>query len=249
MHVSSSARLTLALLAGGLAGTLPSQAAPDPVTGTSSAVFINPVQEAGSAPFLTGVGTNDIKWGDNTGTGTAKNELGFSTGSFNTLTDTPFVVGRLSYFNGTSATGTNIDGIALMPTLVFTAPAGIGTQSFTFEVPITATPNTGTQAQNADYITLATSFPNQAFTLGGKVYTLALTGFGNVNASNGFLANNNTELHVLEGASGSADLFGKVTLAPSTVPEPSQTLALAIGALGLAGLTLSRSRKKAAAAA
>ena len=134
------------------------------------------------------------------------------------------------------------------PTLVFTTPAAIGTQSFTFEIPITTTPNTGTQAQNADYITLATSFPQQTFVLGGKTYTLALTGFGNVDTTNGLLANNNTELHVFEGKGGGADLFGKVTLASNATPEPSQSLALAIGALGLAGLAVSRRRKNAAAA-
>ena len=246
MRLSSSAGFTLALLAGGLAAALPSLA--DPVKGTSSAVFITPVQEVNSSPYLTGVGTNDIKWGNNAGFGTPQNELGFSNGLFDTITDTPFVVGHLTYFNGSSVLGTNIDGIHLMPTLVFTTPAAIGTQSFTFEIPITTTPNTGTQAQNADYITLATSFPQQTFVLGGKTYTLALTGFGNVDTTNGFLANNNTELHVFEGKGGGADLFGKVTLASNATPEPSQSLALAIGALGLAGLAVSRRRKNAAAA-
>jgi len=172
-------------------------------------------KEGNAGPFLSGVNTNDIKWGDSSSFGTPQNELRFTGSTFNSTTDTPFRVGSLFYFNGTSATNTGITGTDLKATLVFTAPAGIGTQSFTFEIPITATANTADPVASADYITLATSFPNENFILGGKTYTLSLTGFGNVDASNGFLANNNTELHVFEGKGGGADLFGKVTLAPT----------------------------------
>ena len=243
MRVSSSAGLMLALLAmAGLTSFHAAQA--DPVAGNGSAIFINPVTEPGSV--YSGAGTSDITWGT-IGFRTPANELSFAGSAFNSTTDTPFKLGTLKYFNGSTATGTNIDGVDLQTTLAFTVPGGLGSPTFTFNIPITSTPNTNNQITDADYITLANSFPGQTFTIGSNVYTLALTGFQNVDATNGYLAGpGNDELHVYEDASGSADLYGKVTLAsnnPAAVPEPSQSAAMIVGIFGLAGLAIARRRK------
>jgi hypothetical protein len=216
---------------------LPAQALP--IAGTTSGVFVNPLPTGSTT---TGVETNDLTFGDATGFATGPNRFTFSALPFNTQTDTDFQVGTFTYFNGTTLAGTTIDAIDLQVGLDFTTPsAGLQTSSFGLDV-ITTT-NTGVPDLDADAVLLPNSFSSTIFMLGDTEYTLQLLGFRNVEGD-GFLTSTNTRLNVREGATASAQLFGRVTAdlpeTPTSVPEPLSILSL----FGIASAALPLRRKE-----
>jgi len=70
----------------------------DDVVGSATATFVNP-QPGG---VVTGVGTNAFTYGDPGGFGTGPNSLTFAGVGFSSAFETPFKVGTLTYFNGTT---------------------------------------------------------------------------------------------------------------------------------------------------
>lgn len=215
-------------------GTAPSYAVP--VTGSATGIFVNP-QPAGST--VTGVGTSDFKYGDNTGQNSPMNELSFAGSSFNGQTETKFKVGTLTYFNGVTVVGTSPLTVDLQLTTTFTAPS-LGPVPSTFSLSLVVTPNTGTPAENADYVLFPSSYSSSTFLIGSTTYTVKIVDFENV-MGDGFLPSDGTQLHVLEGGRASADLYAVVTSQISGVPEPS-TWAMML--LGFAGVGFMAYRRK-----
>ena len=210
------------------------------VSGTTSGIFVNPNPSGGSI-VTTGVGTSNFTWGD--GSPPPPNSLSFAAAPFSTTTETPFKIGTLTYFNGTTVSGTTPNSIDLKITLNFGTPPA-GNQSSSFTLMLDSTPNTGTPQQNADYVYFPSAFSNTTFMIGGTTYTLKLTGFQNVRGVAGFLGSNgNTEFHVEEGGTASADLYGVVTSNLSGIaPEPVHVRPRRRGACGLIAYGLRRRR-------
>jgi hypothetical protein len=225
---------TLFLAAALGAAALPGHA--DPVSGTTSGVWIHP--DPGAAPIVTtGVGTPTFTWGASA----APNSLAFDKGpgTFATLTESPFKVGKITYFNGTTTIGTTPDTIDLALTLNFAEPLlGAIVSDYTFK--LVTTPNTDDPIASADYVYLPTAFSTTSFLIDGTTYNVKLAGFENV-VGDGFLSSDNLSFHVEEGRTASADLYAVVTTEVSSVPEP-QNLALLAAGLGLMGLAARRRR-------
>ena len=211
----------------GLVGSLlfSGQAAAAVVTGTTSGNFVNPLP---SNAVTTGAGTSNFTFG--TGSGTPPNELSFAGTSFSSAYETPFKVGTLSYFNG-STLGIAATSVDLSLTMNFVAP-NLPSVSNSFALNLVATPNTGTADQNADYVYFPGSFGTSDFDVGGTVYHVQLIGFENI-VGDGFLTSDSSQLHVREGSSATADLYAEVTSQVPAVPEPA-TWAMMI--LGFAGI-------------
>ena len=135
-----------------------------PVSGTTSGTWINPNPSA--APIVTtGVGTSAFTWGDGTGFGTGPNSLTFAGGAFAGVLETPFKVGTIAYFNGTTAIGTTADTINLQLALNFGVPAlppVVGSYLFT----LNTTPNTGDPDGDADFVDLPSAFSSTDFLIG-----------------------------------------------------------------------------------
>lgn len=212
------------------------------VTGTDSGVFVNP--SWGSV--TTGVGTSHFTYGDPNGFGTGPNSLTYAAANpISSTTETPFKLGTLTYYNGTTSVGTTPDHVDLKINLHLTQP-GMINQNFTFTLDLMSTPNTGNSNQNADYVYFPSSYSSTTFMAGGQTYTLQLLGFANV-VGDGFLQSNSSELHVRESGTATADLMGMVTTHLSPVPEPTSIASGAVACLfGLVGM--SRRARKAARA-
>src|SRR6266705_354284 len=119
-------------------GSVPARS--DDVSGSASGVFVNP-QPAGAV--TTGVGTSDLKYGVGFG-GSLPNELSFSGSTFAGPFETPFTVGTLSYFNGTTFQGTEPSAVDLAVTISFTAPIGVGAVLSPFALRLNSKPTSGT---------------------------------------------------------------------------------------------------------
>jgi hypothetical protein len=218
------------------AASLPTYAA-DPVSGTTGGVWVNP--NPGVAPIVTtGVGTSTFTWGQSTGA-TPANSVVFdnSPGTFASVTETPFKVGQLTYFNGTTSIGTNPDSVDLALTLDFNQPTlGAIVSDYTFK--IVTTTNTDDPDASADYLYLPSAFSMTTFVIGDTTYDVKLTGFSNI-VGDGFLASDDLALHVREAGTASADLYAVVTSEVAAVPEP-QNVALLLAGLGMMGLVARR---------
>ncbi len=208
-----------------------------PVSGSTSGFWVNPIPSA--APIVTtGVGTSVFTWGDNTGFGTPPNSLTFAGGPFNGLLETPFKVGTITYFNGTTALGSTPDSIDLALTLNFAMPAlPPVVSSYLFS--LNTTTNTADPDESADFVNLPSAFSSTDFLIGGTTYRVKLTGFENI-LGDGFLTSDALQFHVREGGTASADLFASVTTQP--VPEP-QSYALMLAGLAAVGAIARRRRQ------
>lgn len=208
------------------------------VLGVNNGVFVN-----ASPPGATTTGSDTGSFTYGQGNPPPPNSLNYSPNNpISSTTETPFTLGRLTYFNGTTAAGTVPDSVDLQITLNLTEPAVV-TRTFTFTLNLVVTSNVGDPDQDADFVFFPASITSQTFSGGGQTYTLALTGFGNVQGD-GFLASNSSQFRVREGGTASADLMGIVTTNVAATPEPTTLASAGFGALalGLYGLRRHRSR-------
>ncbi|HEY9651653.1 MAG TPA: choice-of-anchor K domain-containing protein [Coleofasciculaceae cyanobacterium] len=213
--------------------TLSSNAQAQTFAGNSSGTWGDPNPGANTSPQFSGVGTNTFTWGDPNGFGVGANQLIFNGNTFSAGIDTLFQVGDLTYFNGTTTIGTTVASVPLNVQLAFATPS-VFSEVFSFDFNLVSTPNTGTPEQNADSVYPISSFGSRSFSFGGTDYTLQLTGFSQDGG-----ATTVSEFRVLEGATTTAAVFGRITAAPSKdVPEPAT-----IGGLGLLGVYLMSRRR------
>ena len=97
------------------------------------------------------------------------------------------------------------------------SPVAAGPTAIPIQMNLINTPNTSDPVASADYVFLPGNLPPITLTsVGGAPITIEAAGFGNATA-NGFTAIN--QFHVFEGASASADLFGRIAVRSSR-PKP-----------------------------
>ena len=196
------------------------------VTGFSTGTFVNPLP---ATAITSGVGTNTFNFGtafDNVGAG----QISFESASFSSGFNTPFKLGKLRYFNGTTVNDSEADSVDLSLGLTFTTPS-IPTSFSTFNLSLINSPNTSSPDDSADYLFFNGTKTLAPFFIDGISYNVNLTGFGNV-VGDGFLTSNSSQFRIREGSSATADLFGVVTVA-TEVPEPGSLALLGIGLVGL----------------
>ncbi len=161
-----------------------------------------------------GLGTNTFSWG--TGVDSPSSSLSFVGKSVQgAIPEQPFVIGTLSYLNGSVLAGTEAHSVGLETTFTF---SGL-TQSFDYGFTLINTPNTSNPIASADSVLLSNSLPSARFDLNGVNYTVNLA-FGTVTGG-GFSQVN--QFFVLEGGSASADLIGSITASTSTTTPPVVT--------------------------
>jgi hypothetical protein len=178
-----------------------------------------------SDPGYTGVGTNRFTWGlplpDNKNFGTPANSLTFNGTSFKTDFDSLFKIGDLTYFNGTVPLYTNVEKVPLNLSVSFQNPSLIA-EVFEYNFNLVNTRNDSSNPEdNADFVFPSPAAANRSFTYNGNQYTLELTGFSQDEG-----ATSAKEFRVLEGATTTAAIYGKITSARRKVPEPHVILGL-----------------------
>ncbi len=203
------------------------------IAGSSSGIFTSP--SGSSWMVVGGVGTDYFTWGDAGFWGTGPNSLDFEGNTFSVEHDEVFSFGTLTYFNGTTAIGSEAESVNLEVTLSLSTPSGIE-EDFSYNLGLINTPNTASPIQSADYVIFPSLIPDNYFTVDGINYTLDFVGFGNITGS-GFTTIDS--LYVLEGYTASVELLGRFTVA-TPVPEPSSILLVGSG---LFGLVMYRHRK------
>ena len=199
--------------------------------GSSTGTFENPA----GPPWMvtTGVGSNNFTWG----TGSSPSSLSYTGNLFDANENDPFIFGSLNYFNGAISLGTGANSVDLSIVLDFASPSSFS-ESFVYDLGLINTPNTSDPNASADIVSFDNTVPSNFFSFAGIDYTLEFLGFGTLSGS-GFSIEDS--FLVLENASASVDLVGRITSTPSVgVAEPQTTLLLILGLAGIAMATRKR---------
>lgn len=222
------------------------------MTGTTTGVFVK-AKPTQSPIEVHGVGSNNFTWGTptyisgNHGPISEPNRLRWDAASplVGVNTETEFLLGKLTYFNGTVLTGTTPDFVSLKIGLSLSAPDVIN-QNFEFKMGLNTTPNTHTNPNlNADYVYFPSNFPNTTITIGGTVYTLEIVGFRDFGGQNA-LQSDAKQFHVLEQGRAWANLYGKITanFPPDVSPAPEPASIISAATAGLIGLAYAARRRR-----
>lgn len=207
-----------------------------PVTGTVEGVFSNPVligsivdPQSGVPIFIdnttsavfSGIGTNTFTWGTGDFPGINRSTISFAGNSFdNQPSDVNIEFGRFSFTNGTSGTLTLVFGVDL----TLSVPSDPTVTPLTTRLAIATTSNTGTNAQNADFIAFLDTFPDTFNVFEGATASSILIGQ--------FVGDPLISLLQLRLAPGDSDKgFIGNGLPAGDVPAPPTVLLLSIGAL------------------
>ncbi|MDB6070272.1 MAG: hypothetical protein JWL81_1443 [Verrucomicrobiales bacterium] len=196
-------------------------------SGTSTGVFKNPKGDPGLVSNLLGpltgplftFGSPAVQSGF-----TQPNSLSFTGRSFSSIApDQFFELGSLSYYNGSTYSGTNATSVQLTVNLSFTTPGVTETLPFTFQ--LLSTPNTKEDKKNdwrnkqtekqmddddADYVYIPEVSTKFSTTIKGQTFYLVLS-FGS-NNGNGFTTID--EFHTHENKTMTGTIFGKFTTTP-----------------------------------
>jgi hypothetical protein len=196
-------------------------------SGSSAGTWGNPTPEkvnpdypnAPIRPIFTGVGGNRFTWGE-PGVRFANGQISVANwmefdgiSNFETKTNNLFKVGSLTYFNGTTPLGTNVDSVPLNFSVLFNNPTN-ERKNFDFQFQLVNTPNLGTAEQNADFVFVKQNIRNQTFEVDGRKFALQITGF---RQEQNILNQSVNEFRVLEGATTTASIYGTIV----SVPEPA----------------------------
>jgi hypothetical protein len=187
----------------------------------------------GGGDTVTGIGTNEVRWGISAGT-SVENKSGLrfdGVGSTNFDIDEIFAVGTLTHFNNPIPLGTDASAANLQVTLDFSTPTL--DEAFNFSFGVDETPNPA-----PDVITFPSALPSESFSFEGQDYTLELIGFGDRST------NLDDEFISPENGSNTTQLFAQITevevsppSTPPSTPTPPSTRTTP-EPLGLAGLGL-----------
>ena len=180
--------------------------------------------------ILPGGGGATVAWGDGA-TAARTSVVSFAGATFtNVAPDTVFDLGTLTYFNGTSDLNSLIFGASLTLTALLTNPSGTTVDSFLVQLGLTTTNNTGTTAQNADFIdfrnSLGTTAPVTFNVFEGAMATAILS--GKIVGDPMLFA---TQITIAPGSQGSG-FIGTGVPQLAAIPEPS-TWWLCIAGLAL----------------
>lgn len=229
MH--SRARLLVAALTAGMF-SLSRSADAQIGSGTLAATFISPsptcipssaMQPGVFVPVCDGVGSSHVSWGDPSTFGIGQSSFTFLPNVFtNVALGQTFVMGTLTFFNGTVGTGTEITDIMLR--IVSTSATSAFNQILGLPLHITQTPNANADPiADADFFYFSDALQFGSFrVLEGQTATVQILGRFNSLDNMGF------------GQITSESVPGAGFVLPSVnvVPEPG-TLALVVVGLGV----------------
>jgi hypothetical protein len=177
-------------------------------TGNSAGNFHSPLGDKNLLTnLIAGLRLPQFKWGEPAGKIDQQNELDFTGASFSRIApDEEFVVGTLSYYNGTTKTGTNATSVKIAIDLNLTEPAVTEKLNFTFN--LLSTPNKGKSADDdADYVYIPSVSTNFSTTIKGKTFALVLR-FGE-HTADGFTTIDTFHAH--EGKTLTGKIYGRLT--------------------------------------
>lgn len=179
------------------------------IEGLLSGIWSDPVPTKQGSQVLTGIDTPYFQYGRVTGDTPEPNSLRFEGGSFGIQPEIPFKLGTVTYYNGTTATGTDASAVNLRLLLDFRNPF-VGRITSAFTLSLESTPNEGTDWENADFVYFPDSFPTQSFAIDNVDYKLEMIGFSQDGGKTKL-----KEFHVLEDHKTSAELYGWITAVPN----------------------------------
>lgn len=217
-----------ALAAGSYSGTVNGVFTDAVLTGTVVAIDYSPIpfdntSTAVFSYFNPQLNDSTVTWGTNPGF----SFLNFQGASFsNVAADTDFLLGTISYVNGTSD----------LPTLIFgarlTLDLGSGIDLKTSQISFVTTQNTGlSPARDADFVCFS-DFP--------QTFNVYEDGFSIVNIYGRIVGDPTVQLSSIEIAPG-FESGGFVGNGVGSVPEPA-SWAMMLGGFGIAGGSLRRRR-------
>jgi len=208
-------------------------------SGTLVSSFITPVPScitttdaAGArVPTCDGVGTNDISWGDPGTFGIGQSSFSFTPNTFtNVLQGRPFVLGTLTFFNGTIFVGTEITDVMLQIQTTSATPEFNRTLGLPLRIVQTVNQNVDPLA-DADFLFFSDALQFGSFRVFegasatveilGQFNSLNNLGFGRITGGSGFLSSS-----------------------VSAVPEPATAGLCAIGLVGLLGASRLRTFRR-----
>jgi hypothetical protein len=151
----------------------------------------------------------------------------------NAIPEQNFDIGRLYYRNGTITSGSGSNGVELNFRLNFSQPANLAPVDTVFASTLINTINGDDPVASADIVSLNDILAPLEFTdAQGRQYYLELTFKVDQTTIDGTLSTE-SEFRVFEGQSGSADLLGRFTVRPTSIPEPSSAILAALSSLAL----------------
>jgi len=183
-------------------------------TGSSAGNFHTPSGDRRLLTNLTGTLRGPrFQWGDPSIAGQRQNELTFTGASFvKVAPDEEFKLGTLTYYNGTTVSGTNATTVNIALDLDLTTPGVRESLNFTFR--LLSTQNRGHDAdEDADYVWIPDVSTNFRTTIKGKQFALILR-FGE-HSADGFTTIDTFHAH--EGKALTGAIYGRlseVTAAP-----------------------------------
>ena len=172
-----------------------------------------------------GIGSN---WDESAGTGTP--------GYMDTSISNRFLLGKFSYYNGSTWLSDGLDGVQLNVDIYISELGSIFKLNSTFS--ITNTPNDSEDpdytGNSDDIVTLTGGNISERFSYGGQMYQFDIIGFsqdGGANVANFLPSPEDTTAY--------AGLYAEIR----PVPEPATLLLFSIGLAGLVGINRRRSGK------